>query len=235
MSQMLASDDQNPNFVGARNPDASLHVQFYEELVKNNYQSEQQKKPVFESHDFVCISIPGQQQLTVTRTYANDDHKRRFPRQWQAYKERAGSGEKIIGTPTSEWPRLSKHQVEELRVARFYTVEAIANASDAQLSGIGMIAGQSAFTFRDDAKRFLMVASADAKLSEADETLRKAKEEAALKEELMMKEITSMKEAADAMKAQMAELLAMATKNNEATTSEQPTRGRPRKTEAESA
>jgi hypothetical protein len=190
---MIASDVNNPNFAGARNPDAGLFVQFYEELVKNEFLTEQQKKPVFEPFDFVWIQSPGDQ-LNVVKTFARDEHKNRFPKQWAAYQERSKDNDKIVGTPLSEWPRVTKLQCEELRGMRFYTVEAIANASDAQLNGIGMIAGQSAFTFRDAARQFLSVAQADAQLSEAAETLRRAKEEAAAKEEAMRQEMAEMKE-----------------------------------------
>jgi hypothetical protein len=45
--------------------------------------------------------------------------------------------------------------VEELRALKFYTVESVANAADAQLQRIGMVAGMSPYAFRDAAVRFL--------------------------------------------------------------------------------
>lgn len=176
--ELLASDAQNPNFMGAHNPDSRLAVQFYSRLVQNDFETHKQQRPIHESMDFVKIMTPGDK-LNIIDTYAREDHKNRFPIQWQAYKNRGDANTHIIGTPITDWPRISASQAEELRGLKFYTVEAIAQASDAQLQGIGMIAGMSAYTFRDDAKRFLSVAEAASKLTEADK--RVAESEAKIK------------------------------------------------------
>ena len=165
--ELLASDSANQQFMGAHNPDSRLAVQFYSRLVKNDFESEKQQRSIHASVDFVRIMTPGDK-LNIVDTFAREDHKTRFPIQWHAYKNRNDANTHIIGTPINEWSRISPSQAEELRGLKFYTVESVAGASDAQLQGIGMIAGVSAYTFRDDAKRFLSVAEAASKLSEAD-------------------------------------------------------------------
>ena len=122
-----------------------------------------------------------------------------------------------MGTPITEWARITPSQADELRGLKFPTVESIAGASDAQLQTIGMIAGQSAFTFRDDAKRFLLVAEAAAKLTEADKKqaeadakLNAANAEIALQREQHAKDM-------EEMKAQMKDILSQVA----------PKRGRP--------
>ena len=170
---MLASDANNPDFMGAHNPDRRLSVQFYSKPIKNEFQSEQQQRPIFDAADMIKIITPGNT-LSIIDTFVRPEHKERFPGQWAAYKNRSDEHTHEMGTPITEWPRISATQAEELRGLKFYTVEAIAGAADAQLQGIGMIAGVSAYTFRDDAKRFLMVADAASKLSEADKRVKDA-------------------------------------------------------------
>jgi hypothetical protein len=173
---MLASDLNNPQFQGARNPDAALHIIFYVRPVVNQYQSEKQGREVVENVDYIKISTPGDKSSVIDAP-VREDHKKRFPLQWQAYKNRIGGEAMISGTPLTEWPRITPEQADELRALKFFSVEAIASAGDAQLQGIGMIAGQSVFSFRDDARRFLAIADAETKSGEADRQLAAAREQ----------------------------------------------------------
>jgi hypothetical protein len=202
----LASDARNPEFLGAHDPDARLAVQFYERPLLQEFKSEQAQRPIYENVVFVKIFTPGNE-LNIIDTIARQEHKNRFPKQWAAFQNRQDGGGKFIGTPITEWPRINAAQAEELKALKFFTVESVANASDAQLQGIGMIAGTSAFTFRDEAKRFLMVAEAAAQLTEAERKQKEADEklEAANAEILRQREqhAKDMEE----MRAQMKQLM----------------------------
>jgi hypothetical protein len=134
---MLASDDQNPEFVGARNPDDILYVTFYERAVSDEFESKKQGRPIFRNADFIKILKPGDN-TTEIDTYATEADKHRFHRQWEMYQRKKGS-EQIIGTPLAEWPILSKSEVEELRALKFFTVEQLAGASDLQMQALGMM------------------------------------------------------------------------------------------------
>ena len=81
MSQMLASDLNNPEFVGASNPDARLSVVFFSKPLKNNFRTEQEGRPIFDDCDMVRIYVPGDDK-NIVETFVRDDHKRRFPLQW---------------------------------------------------------------------------------------------------------------------------------------------------------
>ena len=59
---------------------------------------------------------------------------------------------------------------------KFYTVEQIANASDAQLNTIGMAAGMSPFALRDKAKAFLSSAKDTALVQQQADELSKRDE-----------------------------------------------------------
>ena len=85
MSQMIASDDNNPNFVGQRNPDSALSVLFYSKAMQNEFESKKQGRPIFFDVDMVRIFLPGDDK-NIIDTFARDDHKERFPRQWEHYR-----------------------------------------------------------------------------------------------------------------------------------------------------
>lgn len=162
MSNLIASDDNNTQFVGAHDPDARLHVVFYEKEMQDAYRSEKEGRPIFFMVDKVKITVPGNQ-LNNMDDFVNDSHKQRFPRQWQHYlNNKKADSEAIIGTPLAEWPRISRAQAEELKYLGFRSVENIANASDAQLQSLGMKAGMQPHAFRELAQRFLATANQEA-------------------------------------------------------------------------
>jgi uncharacterized coiled-coil protein SlyX len=164
----LASDDQNPDFVGAHNPDNRLTVRFYKQAVQNNFRSEQEGRPIYDELDMVNIHVPGDQ-LTAVAAIVREDHKRRFPVQWAMYQNQNSGDQALAGkTPLEHWPRLNKAQVAELKHLKFLSVEDIAFASDTQLQAIGMSGGMSPFAFRDIAKRFLEMAAGEAAATKAD-------------------------------------------------------------------
>ena len=114
------------------NADNHLYVEFYE-----------CEKDPFKGRMFVRIMTPGDK-TNIIDTFASDDHKMRFPRQWLAFQMK-GSDETamLIGAPLSRWRQerpddLSEVQQAELQILKFQTVEQVATAADAQLQRIGM-------------------------------------------------------------------------------------------------
>lgn len=173
----IASDLNNTDFTGAMNPDAQLAVRFYSKPVKNEWESNLQGRPIFIDVDYVEIMKPGDP-TTIINTPVRDDHKKRWPLHWAHYQNRHGDDPKQVGTPLSQWPRITPAQVEELRALKFFTVENVAGASDASLQRIGMVAGMSPFAFRDAAIRYLQVAKDDATVTQAAEAAKAAEERA---------------------------------------------------------
>lgn len=156
MSAMLASDEANPNFHGARNPDSALHVVFYKKPVKQPFKSQKDGIPVYESVVYVKIFTPGNQ-LNVIDTPARDDHKRRFPLQWAHFQNQDKGGD-VVGIPVNQWPMIDVALAETLKALKFFTVEQVAFASDEQIAKLGMAAGMAPMVFRDRAKTYLEVA-----------------------------------------------------------------------------
>lgn len=175
---MIASDLDNKEYVGATNPDARLAVMFYKKAVKNEFETQAQGRPIFMDMDYVKISVPGDTTTEIDQP-VRDDHKRRFPLHWAHYQNMTQGDAKEVGTPLSQWPRLTISQVEELRALKFYTVEAVASASDQNIQRIGMIAGMSPYAFREHAQRFLKVADSDSATAEAEAKAKAAEERAA--------------------------------------------------------
>ena len=194
---MLASDLANRDFVGAQNPDALLYVKFYKATFQNNFKSEKEGRPIYEEELRVMIQPTGNNLLCV-HSRCTDAHKQRFPFQWQQYLAAQGPGDDtkgIEGTPVEQWPAIGRSQAEELRGAKFYTVEQIANASDAQIQALGM-AGRMLV---QKAQAFLANAQGSALVQQQAADLERAKQEKA-----------DMKEQMDRMNAQIEQLLAAA-------------------------
>lgn len=176
---LLASDANNPEFSGAYNPDSRLAVQFYSRAVQNEFQSNLQGRPIFDDVDFVKIFVPGDNTLTID-TAVHESHKQRFPIQWARYQNNRSGEQGVHGTAISAWPLLTAGQVEQLKAMKFYTVESIADASDAQIANIGMLGGMQPHAFRDRARLFLKVANDEsiaAKQAAELEAMKKAQEE----------------------------------------------------------
>jgi len=175
---MLASDLNNPDYVGPTNPDSLLHVEFYTKAQHQPFDSEKEGSPIFKDRDYIKIYTPGNQ-LNVIDRLAIEDDKKRFPLHWARYKEMRGDAENVVGTPVAEWPILTRAQAETLRHMKFFTVEQIAGASDAAINDIGMKVGYSAADLQKKARHFLMAAKGAAEQERQAKELEKRDEQIA--------------------------------------------------------
>lgn len=176
---MLASDDNNPNFLGARNPDAALVVKFHRRPVLQPFETNQQGRPIYKDVDYVQIFTPGNQ-LNIIDTPVREEHKRRFAQQWAQYQAAHGADSGQVGTPVSAWPYLTASQAEEFKALKFFTIEQLANASDQQLQSLGMVGGANPHVIRERAKAYLAAAAgaapAESQAAELAETKAKLAE-----------------------------------------------------------
>ena len=155
-------------------PDSRLNVKFYQRAIQNNFKSAAEGRPIMEMRDFILIEVPGNQTLTID-TFAADEDKKRFPIEWARYQNEKTDGD-IEGTLLSDWPVINAATAAELKHFKFYTVEQIAGASDAQLNTLGMAAGMAPFTLRDKAKAFLASAKDTALVQQQADELSKRDE-----------------------------------------------------------
>ena len=166
-----------------KNPDAALHVRFQMITVYQFYDSTQAflpgpkgepglgaKNPNYTGHPIykdvphIEITTPGGFNRIVEPV--RPEHKARFPKHWAMFQMAQGDGDQIVGTKLSEWPAITRARAEELRAMKYYVVEQLANASDAQVQGLGM----DGTMLRMKAKTFLEVANktADAERKNAE-------------------------------------------------------------------
>ncbi len=184
--------------------DSRLAVRFYKKAMKQDDATLTEGRPVFKEFDFVNIIVPGDA-LTEIDTYAREEHKSRFPRQWAHYQNQVGQEETMIGTPVEQWPLVTRSQAEELRGRKFKTVESIAHATDLQIQNIGMVAGMSPHGFREKAKAFLNLANESAEAAKKNEEIDALRQEnAKIKAETEAK-LSKMQEQMEAILAAVAE------------------------------
>ncbi len=144
---MLASDVNNPDFVGAKDPDSGLYVEFFWHEPVDGWASrvesqKMQKNVVVKGPKvpYVRIMVPGDKQSEWVQG-VSEAHKHRFPKQWLAWQISEGligGQEDIPGWKLSEWDEVGQDLLHELTYLRFQTVEQLAGASDKQIQGIGI-------------------------------------------------------------------------------------------------
>ena len=206
MSTMMASDFNNPKFMGAMNPDQILHAEFYWHEPEDVHKSEAAGKVVrLEKMPYVRIQLPGDH-TSIMECPVTEDHKRRWPDRWLYWQIKEGlvdGAQDIPGWKIEEWTHLNPDQVRELKFMRFSVVEQIANASDAQVNKIGM----GGLALRQNARQALharMGAEVRDEMQKKDAEISALKQADAEKEERLKK-----------MEAFMAQMLASADKAGE--------------------
>jgi hypothetical protein len=126
------------------NADSHLHVEFY-----------MYDKAPYKDTPFVRIMVPGDK-TNIIEQPARDYHKERFIRQWLHFQSQNSDG-MVVGTKLEQWHKdkpeeFNDHQMAELQILKFQTVEQVATATDAQLQRIGM----GAAGLRERARAYLM-------------------------------------------------------------------------------
>lgn len=113
------------------NADAHLHVEFYEN----------DRKPHV-GETFCKIIVPGDKTFQWDQPVREID-KQRFPRHWLFYQMKKTEGQ-VFGTPLAEWAAAVPddaalgHQIAELHLLKFQSVEQVSNMTDTQVQKVGM-------------------------------------------------------------------------------------------------
>jgi len=197
----LASDIDNPQFAGAVPDTTGLGVRFFKDVRRNEFQSEQQGRPIFEDVTMIHIVLPGNNLFDV-KEVVREDHKRRFPLQWAAFQNaQDGKDPMMIGTPLEQWPLIGRAQAEELKGMKFFTVESVANASDATLARMGMAGGMAGHALRERAQRFLEVARDNSAVNKQAEEIERLRNEQRAKDAEHAAALEKMQRQIDAMAA----------------------------------
>jgi hypothetical protein len=111
-------------------------VAFGNHFEQNGPKSTKAGHAVFDEVVFVKIAIPGDRNSLYFQP-AQDSHKHRFPRAWEAYLKRADGG-KMEGFPIEQWAAVSRAVAMTLKAAHIHTVEALAEVHDGHVDRIGI-------------------------------------------------------------------------------------------------
>lgn len=126
--------------------DKHLRVAFHMVAVHHKAKSEAEGRPIFVDVPHITIITPGSRDTFVGE--ATENYQRRFPRQWAAFLSK--SSQDVEGTPLTEVTWLTLSQVAEMKASNIFTVEQLANLTDANAQKI-----MGNFAIRDKAKRWL--------------------------------------------------------------------------------
>lgn len=165
-SLMQPSDQLTPNA-----DDAGLLVRFFVKPLQDQGESIRQGRPVFRDREYIEIRTPGKRDPVCRPAKPGDIN--RFPRHYQAYKDRT-EGELEEGTPLTEWPQISRSMAEELSFYNVKTVEQLVSMSDQHATQFMGIHG-----LRRQAKEWLELAGEQAAAAELHAQLSERDEEIA--------------------------------------------------------
>ena len=118
----------------ANGPPDSCIPRFYMRPVHQTKQSEQEGRPIYKDVPFVEIITPGNNK-SVVDCKVKPDHQQRWPARWKAFQERHENVES--GTPLEQWAYLGPSQVATLKVLNIFTVEQLAEVSEAAFEQMG--------------------------------------------------------------------------------------------------
>jgi uncharacterized coiled-coil protein SlyX len=124
---MLQEADYDTTALAYGKDEEKLIVRFFKHPHKNEHKTEEEGRPIYDDIDYVSIRIPGDKTSEILRPIRAED-KLRFPKHWLQYQTNETQG--ISGTPLTEWPAISRSQVEELAFFNVKTVEQLAELSD---------------------------------------------------------------------------------------------------------
>lgn len=109
--------------------DEKLVAFFYSGVLQNETRTVEEGRPIFDDVECIKIIVPGDKNNVIDRPATKQD-RLRFAKQYEGYKAGKTEDTQVGGTPLTEWPFLSRGQVEELKYLGIRTVENIAECRD---------------------------------------------------------------------------------------------------------
>jgi hypothetical protein len=151
--------------------------------------------PVFKEVDYIRIAIPGDRSTEIHRPVEDDD-KRRFAARWKHYE--ATKTNPVNGQPLTEWPAISRAEVETCHYHGVRSIEELAALTEERARGLGH--GFLALSVR--AQDFLRKSKDEGYMA----TMRKELDEARGREQVMASQLEEMKQALAELKKGNAEV-----------------------------
>lgn len=152
-------------------------LRFFYEPQPNNFQSERQNRPIFDTVLFVEVITPGSSEsspvIEIERIFhesvgiedpVRTETFKRYAAQVAAFKAQEDAPE-MRGTPITAWTGLTASRAAELKHSGVHTVEALSALPDSRLLALG----PDALNLRDRAKAFLSAAGDGAAVAALDQ------------------------------------------------------------------
>ena len=122
-------DSDPQDFIRPDAGDDRLTVFFYMGTLRDDAQSIEQGRPIFRDTEYCKIFVPGDRNHVIDQPATPRD-RQRFPKQYERFKAGQLEEQQLVGTRLSEWPLLTRAQVEELHYMQIRTVEQLAEVKD---------------------------------------------------------------------------------------------------------
>lgn len=142
-----------PDGVAMFGSDAQLLVKFFKHPQISKYQSTEAGRPIFEDVIMIEVLTPGEKD--AVRVLADDHHRARFPRQWDAFEK--GNAQSISGTPLELLFPNEPSTIMTLKSFHVFTVDQLAALTDTAMTQVPMGRALS-----DRAKHYLAAANGGA-------------------------------------------------------------------------
>lgn len=123
-------------------------VTIFTKKVINNFKSKEADELIYDFRPYLEIISPGQKHSIIIREIEEKD-KSKYKEHWNAYQNKEQLRQN--GTALRNWSGVEPEMVAELEYQSIFTVEDLANVSDANLGNIGM----GATKMRNAAKLFV--------------------------------------------------------------------------------
>lgn len=137
-------NEQRPMF---KTKDGSL-VAFHWDTARNEAASAAEGRPIYDKTLMATVFAAGDPKTEAIHEIERHFHDGRAPRVRQALRDRFADelaawrrndgGIEAAGTPLSQWPSMDASLVATLRELKIYTVESLAQLSDAGIQKLGM-------------------------------------------------------------------------------------------------
>lgn len=134
------------------------HIEFYTAMQPMAYESQLQGRNVTRPVTMIQFMFPGGK--TIFPREATEFDKIQYRKQWEQF--RANQAQIGDGLPIEQWSALEEGQKLNLKAMHIHTVEQLANASDNDLSRIGM----GALDLRMKARAFVEASKSSKKTEE---------------------------------------------------------------------
>jgi hypothetical protein len=173
--------------------DTGMVVMFFNNPVRNPAKSAELGRPYFDDKVFVRIHPPGER-LSIVEREATQNDMRRFPMQWNQFKENAP--QVSDGTPIDFLFSAKPSVAAALKASGVHTVEQLATLSAHAIETIGMGAQQ----WVNEAARYLEVSNKGVKASQLKAAMDKMEQENHTlqhKVDLLETELNHLREAAN--------------------------------------